>query len=148
MPEVYLTRRATFCAAHRLHLPDLSEAENLALFGKCAMPGGHGHNYEIEVTLVGQPDPRTGMVVDLKKVKEILHARIVERWDHQDLNSAVPELAGVVPTAENLAIAIWNGLAGQIPGARLFRVRLRETENNTVEYYGPDGSRAGGRPEE
>jgi 6-pyruvoyltetrahydropterin/6-carboxytetrahydropterin synthase len=147
MADVYLTRRAAFCAAHRLYLPDLSDAENLALFGKCAMPGGHGHNYEIEVTLVGRPDPRTGMVVDLKKVKEILHERIVDRWDHQNLNSAVPELQGVVPTAENLAIAVWNGLAGRIPGARLHRVRLRETENNTVEYYGPDGSPAPGLEE-
>lgn len=142
MAPIFLTRRAAFCAAHRLFLPELSDEENMALFGKCALPGGHGHNYEIEVTVAGEVDPRTGMVVDLKVIKQLIHERIIDRWDHQNLNTAVPELAGVVPTAENLAIAIWNGLESRLPAGRLHRVRLHETENNTVEYYGP-----GGRPE-
>lgn len=137
--DVYLTRRATFCAAHRLALPDLSDDENMALFGKCATPGGHGHNYVVEVTVAGRVDPRTGMVIDLKKVKEILHREVVDPWDHRDLNTAVPALAGVLPTAENLAIAIWHALEDRLPGARLHRVRLHETENNTVDYYGPGG---------
>lgn len=143
MAPIFLTRRAAFCAAHRLYLPDLSDADNLALFGKCAMPGGHGHNYRVEVTVTGEVDPRTGMVVDLKKIKQVLNERVIERWDHQNLNTAIPELAGVVPTAENLAIAIWDNLEGRLPAGRLFRVRLHETENNTVDYYGPDD-----RPEE
>lgn len=137
--EVYLTRRAQFVAAHRLHRPDLSDAENLELFGKCATPGGHGHNYVVEVTVVGEVDPRTGMVVDLKKIKEVLHRKVINRWDHRDLNSDVPELQGVLPTAENLAIAIWAALESRIPTARLYRVRLRETDNNVVDFFGPGG---------
>lgn len=139
-PEVFLTRRATFAAAHRLHRADLSEAENQALFGKCATPGGHGHNYVVEVTVVGPVDPATGMVVDLKEIKRILHEEIIDRWDHRDLNHDVPMLAGVQPTAENLAIVIWNTLDGRIRGARLHRVRLKETDNNRVDYFGPRGS--------
>lgn len=137
--EVYLTRRALFVAAHRLYRPDLSDAENLELFGKCATPGGHGHNYEVLVTVVGEVDPATGMVVDLKKVKDVLRREVIDRWDHRDLNSDVPELAGILPTAENLAITIWRAIDGKIPGARLHRVRLRETENNVVDFYGPKG---------
>jgi len=136
---IYLSRKARFCAAHRLFRPELSDRENLDLFGKCATPGGHGHNYEIEVTVTGELDPATGMVVDLKNIKSVLNREIIEAWDHRDLNTMVPELDGVIPTAENLAIAIWNKLDGKIAGARLFRVRLHETENNTVDYYGPEG---------
>jgi 6-pyruvoyltetrahydropterin/6-carboxytetrahydropterin synthase len=138
---IYLTRRAHFCAAHRLFRPELSDEENLELFGKCATPGGHGHNYTIEVTVAGRPDPSTGMVIDLKKVKRILHEEIVSQWDHRDLNTAVPRLSGVIPTAENLAIVIWDILSGRIEGAELYRVRLFETENNYVEYFGPAGRR-------
>lgn len=138
---IHLTRRAHFCAAHRLHRPDLSEAENLELFGKCATPGGHGHNYTVEVTVAGEVDPATGMVVDLKRIKEVLHREIVDQWDHRDLNTAVPMLQGIIPTAENLAIAIWKALDGRLAGARLYRVKLYETENNHVEYFGPAGRR-------
>jgi len=136
-PEVHLTRRARFCAAHRLHRADLSDDENQALFGKCATPGGHGHNYIVDVTVAGPVDPATGMVVDLKEIKRILHAEIIDRWDHRDLNHDVPMLAGIQPTAENLAIAIWTAIDGRIRGARLVRVRLRETDNNRVDYFGP-----------
>ena len=136
-PDVYLTRRAHFCAAHRLYRQELSDEENQALFGKCAMPGGHGHNYVIDVTVYGPVDPATGMVIDLKEIKRILHEEIIDRWDHHDLNHDVPMLAGIQPTAENLAIAIWNTLDGKLGGATLFRVRLRETDNNRVDYYGP-----------
>ena len=138
-PDVYLTRRATFAAAHRLHRADLSEPENQALFGKCATPGGHGHNYVVDVTVVGPVDPATGMVVDLKEIKRILHEEIIDRWDHRDLNHDVPMLAGIQPTAENLAIVIWNTLDGRIGGVRLHRVRLQETDNNRVDYFGPRG---------
>jgi 6-pyruvoyltetrahydropterin/6-carboxytetrahydropterin synthase len=134
-----LTRRASFCAAHRLFRPELSDEDNMALFGKCATPGGHGHNYMIEVTVAGEVEPRTGMVVDLTAVKEVLHREIVEGWDHRDLNTMVEELAGVIPTVENLARAAWSRLDGKIAGARLHRVRLYETENSYVEYYGPSG---------
>jgi 6-pyruvoyltetrahydropterin/6-carboxytetrahydropterin synthase len=138
---LYLTRRAEFSASHRLFRPELSDEENLALFGKCATPGGHGHNYVIEVTVTGPRDPRTGMVVDLKKIKEVLEHEVVDAWDHRDLNADVPGLAGIIPTAENLAIAAWNALDGRFFGARLHRVRISETDNNSVEYYGPAGRR-------
>jgi 6-pyruvoyltetrahydropterin/6-carboxytetrahydropterin synthase len=137
---IYLTRRAHFCAAHRLYRPELSDQENLELFGKCATPGGHGHNYTIEVTVAGDPNPRTGMVVDLKKIKKVLHEEIVDAWDHRDLGTDVPMLQGVIPTAENLAIAIWNSLEGKL-GAELHRVRLFETANNYVDYFGPAAGR-------
>lgn len=138
---LYLTRRARFSASHRLFRPELSDEENLALFGKCATPGGHGHNYVIEVTVAGTPDPRTGMVVDLKRIKEVLEREVVDVWDHRDLNTDVPGLAGIIPTAENLALAAWKALDGRLFGARLHRVRLWETDNNCVDYYGPAGRR-------
>ncbi len=138
---LYLTRRARFSASHRLFRPELSDAENMELFGKCATPGGHGHNYVIEVTVTGTLDPRTGMVVDLKKVKEVLEREVVGAWDHRHLNDDVPGLAGVIPTTENLAIAAWKALEGRLFGARLHRVRLSESDNNWVDYFGPAGRR-------
>ena len=97
---------------------------------------GHGHNYDLEVTVAGEPDPITGMVIDLKTLKEVIQREILDQVDHKNLNQEVPFLAGVVPTAENIAVAIWRALEKKIPSAKLVRVKLFETERNIVEYCG------------
>jgi 6-pyruvoyltetrahydropterin/6-carboxytetrahydropterin synthase len=133
---VYVTRRATFSASHRLHNPELSEQENLEVFDKCANLHGHGHNYVLEVTVMGEPDPKTGYVIDLKKLKEILNREIVSKVDHKHLNIDVDFLKGVIPTAENIAKTFWTVLEPKIPEGTLYRIRLHETENNVVEVLG------------
>ena len=105
---VYLTRKIEFSAAHLYHNPAFSEEENRRVFGKCNNPNGHGHNYVLEVTVGGETDPETGMVLDLKELKEILEREIMERMDHRFLNYEVPELAGQIPTCENIAALIWS----------------------------------------
>jgi 6-pyruvoyltetrahydropterin/6-carboxytetrahydropterin synthase len=133
---IYVTRRVTFSASHRLFNPRLSEKENEELFDKCANRNGHGHNYVMEVTVVGEPKERTGYVVDLKRLKEILKLEIVEKVDHKHLNEDVDFMKGIIPTAENLARVFWNILQPKIPDGRLYSIRLHETENNVVEYRG------------
>ena len=133
---VYVTRRATFSASHRLYNPDLSEAENIAVYDKCSNKNGHGHNYTIEVTVAGEPRKGTGYVIDLKKLKEIVGREIIERVDHKHLNADVDFMQGIIPTAENIAIAFWKILQPKIQEGRLFAIRLHETENNVVEYRG------------
>ena len=133
---IYVTRRVTFSASHRLFNPGLSEKENEELFDKCANKNGHGHNYVMEVTVVGEPQERTGYVVDLKKLKEILKSEIVDKVDHKHLNEDVDFLKGIIPTAENIAQVFWKVLQPNIPDGRLFSIRLHETENNVVEYRG------------
>ncbi len=133
---VYVTRRATFSASHRLFNPDCSDEENRQMFGKCANPNGHGHNYTLEVTVAGKPGSKTGYVLDLKVLKEIIAKEVLDKVDHKHLNIEVDFLRGIIPTAENIAVAIWNALASQIPSGSLHSVRLQETENNTVEYRG------------
>jgi 6-pyruvoyltetrahydropterin/6-carboxytetrahydropterin synthase len=137
--EVLLTRRAEFSASHYYHNPALSAEENERLFGKCANPLGHGHNYTLEVTVAGEPDPLTGMVLDLKELKELLQKEILERFDHRSLNHEVPAFRDRIPTTENIAVTIWNLLAPKIRRGRLHRVRLYETPDLFVDYYG-DGS--------
>ena len=133
---MYVTRRETFSAAHRLYNPSLSIAENERVFDKCANPGGHGHNYILEVTVAGETDPVTGYLVDLKKLKELIRKEVIEKVDHKNLNSDVDFLVGINPTAENLAKAFWAILSQKMNGGTLFSIRLRETENNVVEYRG------------
>ena len=134
---VALTRAFDFAAAHRLHAPGLDNAENLQIFGKCNNPHGHGHNYGVEVTITGDPDPITGMIIDLAAFDAVLDREVMQRFDHKHLNYDTPDFATVNPTSENLTIAIWNHLSGKIPGnARLHRVVVRETERNYFEYYG------------
>ena len=137
MPEVTVTRRLSFNAAHRVHNPELSAEENTRLFGKCNNPNWHGHNYVLEVTVAGEPDAKTGYVVDLAELKRVMHERVVDRMDHRNLNVDVDFLEGMMPSTENLCVAIWRQLEEHIPGGgRLHRVRLRETENNAAEYLG------------
>ncbi|MFN3321924.1 MAG: 6-pyruvoyl trahydropterin synthase family protein [Bryobacteraceae bacterium] len=138
---MYITRKVDFSASHVCARPDLSEQENRALYGPAANPHGHGHNYVLEVTLEGRPDPVTGMVYDLKRLKEVLHREVVDPMDHRFLNREVPPFDRIVPTTENLAIEIWNRLAPHLntADARLHSVRLYETEDLYVDYFGEAG---------
>jgi 6-pyruvoyltetrahydropterin/6-carboxytetrahydropterin synthase len=124
---IRVTRKYEFSAAHFYHNPTFSEAENRRVFGKCANKHGHGHNYVLEVTVAGEPDPATGMVLDLKDLKDILQREVGDRMDHRHLNFEVPELAGQIPTCENIAAVIWNLLAPRITRGKLDRVRLYES---------------------
>lgn len=135
---VYVTRRMTFSASHRLYNPAFSDKENEAIFDKCANPHGHGHNYVLEVTVAGEPEKDTGYVIDLKKLKEIVQKEIIEKVDHKHLNHDVEFLSGTIPTAENIARSIWKILSPKIPKGKLYKIRLHETENNVVEYMGED----------
>lgn len=136
MPTLTVTRRVHFNAAHRLHNPTLSDAENRAVFGPCNNPNYHGHNYELEISVEGEVDPKTGYVVDLGVVKRIAEEAVVAALDHQNLNLDVPEFRDLNPTAENIAVVIWQRLDGKLPG-RLVKIVLWETPRNYVEYRGP-----------
>ncbi len=133
---VYITRKATFSAAHRLYNPKFSDEENERVFDKCNNPLGHGHNYVLEVTVAGHPDPETGYVLDLKLLKEVIDREIIQYVDHKHLNYDVPFLRGIIPTVENLAIAFWRILEAKLPAGKLYRIRLFESESNWAEYYG------------
>ena len=136
---IYLTRKVEFSASHLYHNPDLSPEENRRVFGKCNNPHGHGHNYVLEVTVAGEPDQRTGMVLDLKELKDILQQQILDRMDHRFLNYEVPELAGKIPTTETIAMTIWQLLEPSINNrgqGRLHRVRLYETPDLFVDCVG------------
>jgi 6-pyruvoyltetrahydropterin/6-carboxytetrahydropterin synthase len=135
---LYLTKKVGISAAHRLHNAAWSEEKNLAVFGKCARPGGHGHNYVLEVTVCGRADPDTGMVIDLKTMKEIIRREVWARCDHRDFNRDVPFMKGRIPTAENIVIAMWEVLEPAFGKGILYRLRLHETDRNVVEYYGPE----------
>ena len=135
---VLLTRKAEFSASHVCANPALSPEENKALYGANANPNGHGHNYVVEVTVEGEPDPVTGMVFDLRELKQVLNDEVVEPMDHRFLNREVPPFDRVVPTTENVAIEIWNRLERRIEGrgVRLKNVRLYETADLYVDYGG------------
>ncbi|HEX6039470.1 6-pyruvoyl trahydropterin synthase family protein [Longimicrobium sp.] len=139
MPRMQLTRRVRFSAAHRYHRPDWSEERNRAVFGPCANPYGHGHDYLLEVTVEGAVDEETGFSVDLGALDALLRAEVVERLDHQHLNHVVPEFApgGRIPTTENILLLLWGRLHGRLPaGARLVRLRLHENRDFYVDYAG------------
>ncbi len=136
MPIVRVTRRLHFSAGHRLHNPGLSEAENRELYGPCNNPSGHGHNYVLEVTVRGEVDPRTGYVFDLKRLKRVVEEAVLSDVDHANLNVDVEWMAGVVPTAENIAVQIWRRLEEALPAGILERVEVWESERNRAEYRG------------
>jgi 6-pyruvoyltetrahydropterin/6-carboxytetrahydropterin synthase len=137
MPRVRVTRRLHFCAAHRLARAEWSDAENERVFGACANRNWHGHNYELDVTVEGPIDERTGFVHDLKALRELVERAVVADLDHRNLNLDVPWLADTIPTTENLVVAIWGRLAGSLPEpVRLVRLVLWETPRNYVEYSG------------
>jgi len=133
---IYLTRRVEFSASHYYHNPEFSAEENRRIFGKCNNPHGHGHNYILEVTVKGEIDSRSGFVIDLKQLKEIMNREVVDALDHRHLNKEVPEFAQQIPTSENIAIAIWKRLTPKLKLAQLHRVRLYETPDLFVDFYG------------
>ena len=134
-----LTRRERFNAAHKLHREDWSEEKNVETFGKCANANWHGHNYELFVTVKGEINPDTGFIIDLKKLSILLQDKVVDLLDHKNLNLDVPFLKGKMASTEVLTVEIWNQIEqGVIElGAELHSLKLTETENNFVEYFGP-----------
>ena len=136
---VIVTRTVQFNAAHRLHNPARSDAWNRRTFGPCNHPNWHGHNYTLEISVIGHPDPETGYVIDLGQLNAIAQREIVEPCDHRNLNLDVAFLRGVIPSTENLLVAFWERLAGPLAPARLYRLRLKETDRNAAEYFGPGG---------
>lgn len=136
MPEVTVTRRLHFNAAHRVHNPSLSDDENRALFGKCNNPNWHGHNYVLEVAVSGEVDAKTGYVLDLGALKRIVETHLIFEMDHRNFNLEVSFMRDVIPTAENIVVGCWRVLEPLLAPARLRRLRLWETENNYVEYEG------------
>jgi 6-pyruvoyltetrahydropterin/6-carboxytetrahydropterin synthase len=138
---IYVTRKAHFSASHRLFNPGFSDERNEEVFDKCNNPMGHGHNYELEVTVRGVPDPETGYVIDLKRLARIMDEHVVDRVDHKHLNFDVDFLGGIIPTAENIAVTFWKILEPRVReeiGERgaLHSIRLFESANNFVEYFG------------
>jgi len=138
LKTIYITRRETFNAAHKLYNEKWSEEKNEEVFGKCANANWHGHNFSIWVTVKGIPEPDTGFVMNLKDLSEIIEEYVVEPLDHRNLNLDVPFLEGILPSTENMAIEIWEIIADPIKekGGELAKIKLVETENNFVEYYG------------
>ena len=136
MPIVTATRRLRFNAAHRIHNPALSDAENTRLFGKCNNPNWHGHNYTLDVSVRGPIDERTGYVIDLAALKRIVEERAVDKIDHKNFNLDVEFMKGVNPTSENIIVAIWRQLEPAVHPGALVRLVLWETANNYVEYSG------------
>ena len=136
MAKVYVSKKVKFCAAHRLHSNELSDEENVKLYGKCNNFNGHGHNYILEVTLEGEIDPVTGMVLNFSEIKQLLNENIADKFDHKHLDKEIPELKGIVSTAENLVVICWQLLEQANLPAKLYKVALHETDDNVVEYYG------------
>lgn len=133
---VYVKRRETFSAAHRLYNPAYTDEKNLEIFGKCSNPNWHGHNYVLEVTVAGEPDPETGFVIDLKILKNLIDENIMTKVDHKNLNTETDFMKNIIPSAENIAKAIFNELKDKLPSGKLYSVKLFETEKNIVEYRG------------
>ncbi|MDP2422994.1 MAG: 6-carboxytetrahydropterin synthase [Bacteroidales bacterium] len=135
---IYIIRRERFNAAHRLFRPEYNDTKNLEVFGKCSNPNWHGHNYTLYVTIKGDINPETGFLVNLKTLSQLINERVIEKLDHRNINLEVDFMAGRLASTENLAIAIWEELEDAIKyiGAQLHCVKVCETENNFVEYYG------------
>jgi 6-pyruvoyltetrahydropterin/6-carboxytetrahydropterin synthase len=135
---IYIIRREHFNAAHRLFKPELTDEENMNIFGKCSNPNWHGHNYVLYVTVKGEINPQTGFLMNLKELSTIIKTHIIEPLDHKNMNVEVPFMKNIMPSTENLAIAIWKELEKNLLpySASLHCVRVEETENNFVEYYG------------
>jgi len=136
MPNVTVTRRMHFNAAHRVHNPALSDEENRRLFGKCNNPNWHGHNYILDVSVLGPVDERTGYVIDLAALKAIVEREVIEKADHKNFNLEVEFMRDTIPTTENIVVAIWRVLAPRVSPGKLSRLVLWETPNNYVEYDG------------
>ncbi len=133
---VYITRRETFSAAHRLFNPKFTDEQNEKIFGKCSNPNWHGHNYVLEVVVAGEPNPDTGFVLNIAELKAIIKEHVISKVDHKNLNIETDFMKGIIPSTENITIAIWKVLWDKIPSGKLFAVKLSETENNFFEYRG------------
>jgi len=129
-------RRETFNAAHRLFKPEWSDEKNLEVFGKCSNPNYHGHNYVLEVWIDGEINPETGFVIDLRFLKKIIQDKVVERFDHRNLNLDCPEFKGINPTTENISVVIWDILRANLPDDLAIEVHMEETRKNKVIYNG------------
>ena len=138
MPHILITRRERFAASHRLARADWSDARNLEVFGKCSNPNGHGHNYELWVTVKGEQDPGTSFVTELSRLSRLINERVIQHLDPKNIDVDVPFMRGKLSSTENLAVAIWHELEAPIKtlGCALVSVKVQETENNSVEYHG------------
>lgn len=138
MPIAYITRRERFNAAHRLHNPELSDEENLRVYGKCSHPNWHGHNFDLFVTIKGEVDKKIGFVANLNNISKLIKELIIEKLDHRNINLDVDFMKGKIASTENLAIAIWDELKNPIEmlDVKLHCIKIQETENNWVEYFG------------
>lgn len=136
--EAYVTRRERFSAAHRLFRSDWDDQKNMEVFGPCSNPHWHGHNYELFVTVRGPVDQATGFVINIKQLSKLIHERVISKIDHKNMNTEVDFMAGRLASTENMAVAIWDELKSPIDklGIQLHCIRVKETENNFVEYYG------------
>lgn len=135
---VYLTRRERFNAAHRLFNKDWSNQKNFKVFGQCANANYHGHNFELFVTVKGEPNEETGLIINAKELSGIIREHITSKLDHKNLNIDVEFLADIIPSTENLAIAIWNQLLPHLKDCQLHCIKVQETENIFVEYFGKE----------
>ncbi len=135
---IYVTRRERFCSAHRMYRQEWTDEENLKVFGKCSNPNWHGHNYVLFVTVKGEPAENLGFFININTLKQIIKDKIIDKIDHRNLNLEVNFMQGKIATTENLAIAIWDELKPAIEkgGAILHCIKIGETENNSIEYYG------------
>lgn len=135
---IYITRRERFSAAHRIYREEWTDEKNLRIFGKCSNPNWHGHNYVLYVTVKGKPADDLGFFININSLKQIIKEKIIDKIDHKNLNVEVVFMQGKIATTENLAIAIWDELkpAVEKEGAILHCVKVEETENNSIEYYG------------
>jgi len=137
MPRVRITRELHFNAAHRVYNPEWSDERNLEVFGGCANPNWHGHNYELFVTVEGELDAQSGFVMDLRALKDLVEGRVVDAVDHKNLNLDVPWMEGTIPSTENFVVAIWNRIVDEMPaGVQLVKLTLWETPRHYVEYEG------------
>ncbi len=138
MPIAYITRRERFNAAHRLHNPELSDEENLRVYGKCSHPNWHGHNFDLFVTIKGEVDKTIGFVANLNNISKLIKELVIEKLDHRNINLDVDFMKGKIASTENLAIAIWDELKNPIEklDVTLHCIKIQETENNWVEYFG------------
>ena len=133
---IYVTRRVDFCASHRLFNPNYSDKKNESIYGNCSNLNGHGHNYVLNVTIKGEIDPETGMVIELNSLKKLIKTEVSDYLDHKNLNVDVDFLENINPTVENLAVKIWDRLESKIPNGTLYEIQLFETERNFAIYRG------------
>ena len=137
MPRVTVTTELEFSAAHRVFNPEWTDERNHEVFGGCANPNWHGHNYELHVTVEGEMDPETGFVMDFRDLKSLVESRVIQDLDHQNVNLDVPWMAGLIPSVENMVVAIWSRLADGLPNeVKLSKLTLWETPRSYVEYTG------------